>query len=449
VRIAVFHNLPSGGAKRALYGFVKYLTSAGHQIDVHVPSTADETYLPLKDIVGGFYVYPVRQPTRNGFSPFFRYILPRPFLTLKQVRERVAHEIDDRKQAQERIADEINAGPYDVVLSEQDQIRITPFLLGYLKKPTVYFCQQPRRDGEPALEEVVRAAFPMPATPSVPVYKRIWRAYLKSLEIPAAKLDRENASHAKYILTNSCFTRETILRAYGLNSFVSYLGIDTDLFRPLSLPREDFVLSVGACYAHKGFDFIIRALGLIDGERRPKMVIVSNSTDAPWEAHLVQIASDLRVDLEVKTAIPDGELVSLYNRARLFVYASILEPFGLAPLEAMACGTPVVAVKEGGVRESVLHNETGILTPRDEAAFAQATTDLLENDEERERMGCRALEVVRSFWTVRHAGERLEAHLRQAVARSKQQEARSKKQEVRRKKLGPGIHHSLFTIHNP
>jgi glycosyltransferase involved in cell wall biosynthesis len=243
---------------------------------------------------------------------------------------------------------------------------------------------------------------------------------LKSLEIPAAKIDRENTSHAKYILANSYFSRESILRAYGLNSFVSYLGIDTDLFRPLSLPKENFVLSVGACYAHKGFDFVIRSLGLIDDERRPKMVIVSNSTHAPWEAHLMQIASDLHVDLEVKTAIPDSELVRLYNRARLFVYAAILEPFGLAPLEAMACGTPVVAVKEGGVRESVLHNETGILTPRDEVAFAKSTTDLLENDEERERMGCRALEVVRSFWTVRHAGERLEAHLRQAIARSKQ-----------------------------
>ena len=132
------------------------------------------------------------------------------------------------------------------------------------------------------------------------------------------------------------------------------------------------------------------------------------------------MAAGLRVDLEVKKAIPDSELVSLYNRARLFVYAAILEPFGLAPVEAMACGTPVVAVKEGGVRESVLHNETGILTPRDEGAFAEATTDLLENDEQRERMGCRGVEVVRSFWTVRHAGERLEAHLRQAVARSKQ-----------------------------
>jgi hypothetical protein len=54
VRIAVFHNLPSGGAKRALYSFVKCLKNVGNQVDIHVPSTADERYLPLKDFASGF-----------------------------------------------------------------------------------------------------------------------------------------------------------------------------------------------------------------------------------------------------------------------------------------------------------------------------------------------------------------------------------------------------------
>lgn len=178
---------------------------------------------------------------------------------------------------------------------------------------------------------------------------------------------------------------------------------------------------MGQCSPHKGFDFTIRSLSLIDEQKRPKLVIVANSTNPGWEDHLVRMAERLRVNLEIKKAISDSELIGWYNRARLFVYAAILEPFGLAPVEAMACGTPVVAVKEGGVRESVLDNETGILTPRDEHDFAQATTDLLRSDEQRERMGRRGVEVVRSFWTLRHAGERLEAHLRQAVARSKQE----------------------------
>ena len=401
MRIAVFHNLPSGGAKRALYSFVKYLKNVGNQVDVHVPSTADENYLPLKGIVDGFHVYPVRRTALGLIMSSVRYVLP-PFQS-----------IADLKWTQEHIAEAINAGPYDVVFSEQDQFTMTPFVLRYLKKPTVYYCQQPSSGQDAVFKDASQSAL---RVAPLSVWQKAWRAHLRRNIL---KIDRGNASHAKYILANSYFSRETILRAYGLNSYVSYLGIDTELFRPLSSQKENLVLTVGACHPHKGYDFTIRSLSLIDEQRRPKMVIVSNSTKKAWEAHLVRMAAGLRVDLEVKKSIPDSELVCLYNRARLFVYAAILEPFGLAPLEAMACGTPVVAVKEGGLRESVLHNETGILTPRDESAFAEATIDLLENDEQRERMGRRGVEVVQSLWTVRHAGERLEAHLRQAIARSK------------------------------
>jgi len=398
LKIAVFHNLPSGGAKRALYGSIKYLKNAGHQIDVHVPSTADESYLPLKDIVDGFHVYLVRRTMMGVVSSPFQYFLP-AYTSLSA----------DLKRAQEHIAEEINAGPYDVVLSEQDQFTFTPFLLRYLKKRTVYYCQQPSRVQEAAMQNLARTQH---SADTLPTYQKIWRAYKKSR---LTRIDKENASYAKYILANSCFSRETILRAYGLNSFVSYLGIDTAVFRPLGLGKEHFVLSVGSCQFLKGFDFAIRALSLIDRPTRPKMVIVANSTDPTWEAHLVQMAAGLGVDLTIKKLIPDSELVRLYNRAKVFVYSSILEPFGLAPVEAMACGTPVVAVKEGGVRESVVPNETGFLTDRDEEAFAAALGELLQNNRLREQMGARSVEAVRSFWTLEHAGARLASHLNRAA----------------------------------
>jgi glycosyltransferase involved in cell wall biosynthesis len=67
------------------------------------------------------------------------------------------------------------------------------------------------------------------------------------------------------------------------------------------------------------------------------------------------------------------------------------------------------------VRESVLDNETGILTERDEEAFAQATAELLRDDAQRQRLGRRGLEVVRSFWTWGQAAERLGSHLIRAA----------------------------------
>jgi len=396
MKIAVFHNLPSGGAKRALYSAVWYLTGAGHQVDVYVPSSADENYLSLKGIANGFHVYPVRRTWRGLVLSLVRHGLD-PFSSVADV-----------ERDQERIAALINAGPYDLVFSEQDQCTYSPFLLRYTQKPTVYYCQQPSRVQELALDRAVQTAFP---TARVPTYRKLWRAYFKSR---MAAIDKENASYAKYIVTNSYFTRETILRAYGLNSFVSYLGIDTELFRPLNLPRENFILSVGSCGPHKGYDFAIRSLHLINELSRPRMVIVSNSNTPGWDTYLTNLAAELGVSLEIKNGISDSELVHLYNRTKLFVYSSILEPFGLTPLEAMACGTPVVAVKEGGVRETIIHKQTGILTDRDEKVFADAIAALLQDDSVSKQMGDKGRELVCDSWTLEQAGRSLVQHLHRA-----------------------------------
>jgi glycosyltransferase involved in cell wall biosynthesis len=393
MKIAVFHNLPSGGAKRALYGQVKYLHSVGHQIEVHIPSTADDSYLSLKEFASGFHVYPLRQTPAGLLSSFARYGLPPMF------------SIVDQEKTHQRIAEAINASASDLVFSEHDQFTGAPFLFRYLEKPAIYYCPEPLRFQEKIQEEVEKAAAGLPR---LPAYKKVWHANWKA-RLP--KIDRENARYAKCILTNSCFSRENILRTFGQNSFVSYLGIDTLMFRPLLLPKQDFVLSVGICELHKGFDFIIRALSLIDELSRPRLIIVANRASPNWEKYLVDLAERLDVDLEIKKAVSDRELVVLYNQARAFLYGSILEPFGLAPLEAMACRTPVIAVKEGGVRETVVHRETGILTERCEPEFAEAIAELLGTERLAKQWGDNALQWIRKFWTWEQGGERLTGHL--------------------------------------
>jgi glycosyltransferase involved in cell wall biosynthesis len=208
-------------------------------------------------------------------------------------------------------------------------------------------------------------------------------------------------------LTNSFFSRESILRAYGLNSFVCYLGVDTTVFKRKTRAKEDYVLSVGSCTPTKGFDFLIRALSRLEGRLRPRLVIVSNTVNARWRLWLERLAAQEDVTLEFKTLLPDEDLVELYNRAIGFLYAPYLEPFGLAPVEAMACGTAVVAVKEGGVRESVIHEQTGVLVERDEDAFADAVQGLLLDRARRHRVEREGMEWVQAFWTLQHAGQRL------------------------------------------
>ncbi|MCX6983440.1 MAG: glycosyltransferase [Lentisphaerae bacterium] len=229
------------------------------------------------------------------------------------------------------------------------------------------------------------------------------------------QIDRENASFAKLILANSYFSREAILNAYGMNSFVSYLGVDTEIFHPLRLQKENYVLSVGSCGSAKGYDFIVNSLSHIDSKLHPKFIIISNAVDARWKHYLEQLAKQKGVEMEIKVLVRDEELVQFYNKAKLFLYAPYLEPFGLAPLEAMACGTPVIAVKEGGVRESVVHNEIGLLTERDEHMFAEAVTELLLDEKKRQSMSQRAIEAIQAFWTLQHAVERLICYLERTI----------------------------------
>ena len=145
-----------------------------------------------------------------------------------------------------------------------------------------------------------------------------------------------------------------------MNSQVSYLGIDTNLFRPLWNSRKNYILSVGALSPHKGFDFIINSLGKVDDTIRPKLKIVGYASNKDWLNQLRDLAKINDVDLEILENISYEELVVLYNEAKLFIFGSYLEPFGLVSLEAMACGTPVIAVKEGGIREIVKHMQNGL-----------------------------------------------------------------------------------------
>jgi glycosyltransferase involved in cell wall biosynthesis len=88
-----------------------------------------------------------------------------------------------------------------------------------------------------------------------------------------------------------------------------------------------------------------------------------------------------------------------------------MEPFGLVPLEAMACGKAVIGVSEGGVKETVLDSITGKLTSRNSRKFAKAIEELLGDNELRLAFGHEARKYVLQNWTWEKSTKELEAHL--------------------------------------
>lgn len=90
--------------------------------------------------------------------------------------------------------------------------------------------------------------------------------------------------------------------------------------------------------------------------------------------------------------------------------APVREPFGLVPLEAMACSTPVVAIEVGGIQESVVHKQTGLLTDRNPERFSSATEYLLNNPSVGREYGHNGREHVLRHWNWVQATNQLEEH---------------------------------------
>lgn len=405
MRIALFHNLTSGGSKREAYELTRCLVSDGHDVDLYCPTTANTTFLPLRDSVADVYYYPLKlySPTTRRLPGLRKYVdlvnFGRNLQRLKKLAQQMANDIDRRG--------------YDFVFVHHDQIVQSPYLLRYLQTPSVYYCAEPMRQ---FYEPAIFREYSKPKTRGERWQKR-WYAPVKWVQDSVTKrVDRKNVQYATLLLTNSFFSAENIYRAYGLRARVVYLGVDVDKFRPLDLPKEDYVISVGVVNPLKGYDFIIRALGEVPQNYRPRLVIIGNTASHGETRFLNDLASECGVELTFRVNVSEQELVELYNQALAFVYAPVLEPFGLTPVEAMACGLPVVAVKEGGVRESVVDGQTGYLAERVPTDFAMKLETLLMKPPQQNVLGRSSRQRVEEFWNWSAATNRFYAAIESSIS---------------------------------
>ena len=132
--------------------------------------------------------------------------------------------------------------------------------------------------------------------------------------------------------------------------------------------------------------------------------------------YLEELARECRVELVLLGAVSEDDLVRLYNEALVVVCASVREPFGLVPLEAMACATPVVSVEEGGLAESVIDGQTGLLVERDPRRVAGAVHDLATDPVLARQLGSNGRQHVLNHWTWERSIETLERSLQSVSA---------------------------------
>jgi len=233
---------------------------------------------------------------------------------------------------------------------------------------------------------------------------------------------RRTAKKAARIATVSEYSRQDLLDIYKLppeKVVVTYNGVESSFTTQPSVQNEveeirrrfgisrDFLLAVGSLQPRKNLVRLIRAYARLRSERqdfRPQLVIVGRKL---WLANEIfdEVKKQRWADDVILTGyVADEDLPALYRAARAFVYPSLFEGFGLPPLEAMACGTPVVTSDVSSLPE-IAGDAALLIDPNDERALANALIEVVNNDRLRAELREKGIAQAKKF-TWRDAAEK-------------------------------------------
>jgi glycogen synthase len=280
---------------------------------------------------------------------------------------------------------------------------------------------------------------------------RPWkREQLGNAWFATAWLEKTALENADGVIAVSSAMKQNVLDLYGVapdRVRVIHNGIDTDRFRrgerpevPAAYgvdPTRPYVLFVGRITRQKGILHLVRALPLLDPGVQAVLCAGAPDTEAigrEMEAGIAEARENTGNPIHwIPETIPEEDLAALYSHASLFVCPSVYEPFGIVNLEAMACGTPVVAAEVGGIPEAVAHEKTGLLVPfapvgdgdaepadpeRYAADLADAVNALLRFPQRREEMGRAARKRVEERFSWKRIAEETVAYYGELAGRS-------------------------------
>jgi glycosyltransferase involved in cell wall biosynthesis len=290
------------------------------------------------------------------------------------------------------MAQRIDAAAHDVVLSFPSVLTQAPAVLAHLRTASVYYAPEP-----------LRAEYDTPRTlrERISPYTRTRR-----------RIDRRGILSATRVITLSRWMATRLRDVYGVSADVVYPGVDSELITPGHGPRNGSVLSIGALQPVKGHELVIEALARFP-EPRPRLTVIGDRGQCG--PALQRLAGSTGVKLELLTGVPYETVVERYQRAAVVACAAEDEPFGLTPLEAMAAGTPVVAVDSGGYRETVDHKRTGLRVPRDADSLARGIARVLQDGDLARALASCGRADVSERWTCAASAAGMDRLLRQVA----------------------------------
>ncbi|MCH8518393.1 glycosyltransferase [Candidatus Gracilibacteria bacterium] len=160
------------------------------------------------------------------------------------------------------------------------------------------------------------------------------------------------------ILTNSKNTQARIQKYLGLSSMVVYPPVERSKFQYID--DKNYFLSFARLADAKRVDMIVEAFRKLPQE---KLIVIYGKND-PQREKILTLAMGYK-QIECITLDDNDELYSYIGNARATIYIPVEEDFGMSPVESMSAGKPVLGVHEGGLKESIVHTETGYLLESD------------------------------------------------------------------------------------
>ena len=160
--------------------------------------------------------------------------------------------------------------------------------------------------------------------------------------------DLSTINRVDYYIANSNYIARRIKKVYGKESTVIYPPVDVERFK-LFEKKEDFYLTASRMVPYKKIDLIVEAFSKTD----KKLVVIGTGPD------MQKIKSFASKNVEFLGFASDEVLLDYMQRAKCFVFAAE-EDFGIVPVEAQACGTPVICLGKGGTKETVIDGVTGV-----------------------------------------------------------------------------------------
>ena len=218
------------------------------------------------------------------------------------------------------------------------------------------------------------------------------------------KWDIQTLPRVNYFIANSKFVQERIQRTYKRESEVIYPPVDTEMFT-LYEKKEEYYLTASRLVPYKKTRLIVEAFNKMPDK---KLVVIGDGED--YE-NIKKIA---QANINVLGYQEKDVMIGYMQKAKAFVYAAV-EDFGIVPIEAMSCGTPVIALNKGGTAETVVDGLSGVLFEQ------QTTADIVSAVEKFERGNFDARQISQSvaLFSLKRFQKEIQRFIKKVVAKKR------------------------------